>query len=117
MGPAITIAWCMTSLQPANKTVVGIALINAMSQIGLVIGPCVCSHNIEEGKLTSCNRYAWDQSWGPSYRKSFAICLAAASLSIVMSFVFRYHLAGLNAKAEKEEKDRGQTEPGFRYML
>ncbi|KAL4259097.1 MFS transporter superfamily protein [Pleurotus pulmonarius] len=100
MGPAITIAWCMTSLQPANKTVVGIALINAMSQIGLVIGP-----------------YAWDQSWGPSYRKSFAICLAAAALSIVMSFVFRYHLAGLNAKAEKEERDRGQTEPGFRYML
>ncbi|KAL0955459.1 hypothetical protein HGRIS_001701 [Hohenbuehelia grisea] len=100
MGPAITIAWAVTSIQPANKCAVGIALINAFSQLGLVAGP-----------------YAWDKSWGPSYRKSFGICIAASATSIIMSIIFRQRLAALNRKAEEEEKSRGQTEPGYRYLL
>ncbi|KAJ8517621.1 hypothetical protein ONZ45_g5202 [Pleurotus djamor] len=100
VGPSLTLAWALTSIQPQEKSAPAIALINGLSQIGLIVGP-----------------YAWDVSWGPSYRKSFAICLSAAAASIVMSFVFRQHLAALNAKAEKEERERGQTEPGYRYML
>ncbi|KDQ28473.1 hypothetical protein PLEOSDRAFT_1105130 [Pleurotus ostreatus PC15] len=100
VGPVITMAWSMTSLQPANKRAVAIAIINATGQLGLVAGP-----------------YAWDKKWGPTYRKSFAICLTASGLSIVMSLFFRYHLAALNLKAQKEEDERGQTVPGFRYHL
>jgi hypothetical protein len=31
--------------------------------------------------------------------------------------MLRLHLNRLNKKAEEEEKERGQTEPGFRYIL
>ncbi|KAJ8517620.1 hypothetical protein ONZ45_g5203 [Pleurotus djamor] len=100
VGPIVTTTWMMTSIHPASKRAVAIALTNALGQLGLVAGP-----------------YAWDQRWGPTYLNSFAICLAASSLSILMSFVFRWHLASLNAEAQKKEAESGQTEPGFRYVL
>lgn len=37
-------AWAMSSIQPANKRAVGIALINALSQLALVAGPYVYTH-------------------------------------------------------------------------
>ncbi|KAL4259101.1 MFS transporter superfamily protein [Pleurotus pulmonarius] len=79
---------------------VGIALINALSQLALVAGP-----------------YAWDQSWGPSYARSFGICLAASGASVIMAVVLRQHLANLNRREDKIELERGQALPGFRYML
>ncbi|KAL0955457.1 hypothetical protein HGRIS_001699 [Hohenbuehelia grisea] len=99
VGPVITMAWAMTSLRPASKRAVAIAMINAISQLGLVAGP-----------------YAWDKSWGPSYRYSFAICVSASGLCIIMSFIFRYQLSRLNALAEKEEQNN-HSKPGFRYLL
>ena len=54
--------------------------------------------------------------WGPTYRYSYGICIAANGLAIVMILAFRVHLEVLNEKAEKEEKGRGLPK-GYRYIL
>ncbi|KAL0955477.1 hypothetical protein HGRIS_001718 [Hohenbuehelia grisea] len=105
VGGMCIMAWAISSIHPASKRTVGLAIINAVSQLALVAGP-----------------YAWDQGWGPSYVKSFAICLAAISASVGMTVVFRHHLATLNTRAERDEQDaahreKGVSVKGFRYML
>lgn len=55
--------------------------------------------------------------WGPTYRNSYAICIATNGLAIVMSFAFRQHLLQLNKKLDREEEEAGMARKGFRYLL
>ena len=36
--------------------------------------------------------------WGPTYRRSYAICIATSGCAIVMGWVFRRHLQTLNRR-------------------
>ena len=85
--------------RPPSKRAVAIAFINAFGQLGGISGS-----------------YIWPQSWGPSYRYSYAICIATNGLSIVMIIALRAHLKALNKEAEKEEQERGLPK-GYRYLL
>ncbi|KAH8118286.1 sugar transporter [Phellopilus nigrolimitatus] len=94
-------AWISNSIsRPPAKRAVAIAFINAFSQFGNIAGS-----------------YIWPTAWGPSYRNSYAICIATNGLAIVMCYVFRSHLNRLNKKLDEEEEENGKTEKGFRYMV
>ena len=93
-------AWISSTFpRPPSKRAVVIAFINSFSQLGSIAGS-----------------YIWPTAWGETYRKSYAICIVANGLAIVMILAFRTHLRALNEKAEKEEQERGLPE-GYRYLL
>ena len=85
--------------RPPSKRAVVIAFVNALGQLGGVSGS-----------------YVWPKTWGPTYRYSYGICIAANGLAIIMILAFRVHLKVLNEKAEKEEKERDLPK-GYRYLL
>lgn len=94
-------AWMSNSIpRPPSKRAVAIAFINAFSQLGNIAGS-----------------YIWPTMWGPTYRNSYAICIATNGLAIVMSFAFRQHLLRLNKKLDREEEEAGMARKGFRYLL
>ncbi|KAH7928175.1 MFS general substrate transporter [Leucogyrophana mollusca] len=103
-GLIVFYAWMSNSFpQPPAKRAASIALINALSQLGNVIGA-----------------YVWPTVWGPTYRYSMAICLACAVLVISMCWVMSRHLTSLNKRSEKEEHgahEEGRVVPGFRYLV
>ncbi|GJE84982.1 MFS general substrate transporter [Phanerochaete sordida] len=93
------LAWISNSIpRPPSKRAVALALINAFSQLGNVAGS-----------------YVWPTGWGPSYRYSYAICIATNGLAIAMCYLFKRHLEGLNKKAEEREREQGAPQ-GFRYI-
>ena len=85
------------SLPPSNRAV-AIAFVKAFGQLGNISGS-----------------YVWPQSWGPSYRYSYAMCIATNGPGIVMILVFRAHLKALNEKTEKEEQEKGLPK-GYKYI-
>jgi len=94
-GFVVFFAWISGSFpRPPSKRAVALALINAFSQLGNVAGS-----------------YVWPSAWGPTYRKSYAICIATSGTAIVMCWLFRMHLRSLNRKLEREGRS------GFRYLL
>ncbi|KAF9021124.1 sugar transporter [Hymenopellis radicata] len=105
-GFIVFYAWLSNSFpRPAAKRAVVLALTNALSQLGNIAGS-----------------YIWPKDkFGPTYRNSYAICIATSSLSIIMCFMFRLELQRQNKKLEEaEEAELGEgeaAEPGFRYML
>ncbi|OCB84400.1 MFS general substrate transporter [Sanghuangporus baumii] len=99
-GYIIMFAWISTSVpRPPSKRAVAIAFINCFSQTGNIAGS-----------------YMWPKMWGPSYRKSYGICIALQSLAIFMCWILHMHLKALNAQLEKEEQERGQQQKGFRFL-
>ncbi|KAG1723763.1 MFS general substrate transporter [Suillus lakei] len=100
-GIMLLLAWISTSFpRPPSKRAVCFSFINALQQLGGIAGP-----------------YAWPSNWGPTYRYSYGICLAASCATMIMSWVFRQHLKKLNKKLEEEEQEKGVKEKGFRYIL
>ena len=61
------------------------------------------------------SRYVWPKNWGPTYRHSYAICIATNGLCIVMCYIFKLHLERENRKFAKKEEEEGRPE-GFRYI-
>ncbi|KII94823.1 hypothetical protein PLICRDRAFT_33639 [Plicaturopsis crispa FD-325 SS-3] len=95
------LAWVSNSIaRPPSKRAVALAWINAFSQLGNVAGS-----------------YVWPEGWGPTYRNSYAICIATNGLTIVMCYVFRQHLAALNRGQARKEAQEGREGRGYRYML
>ncbi|KAF7977659.1 hypothetical protein HWV62_3092 [Athelia sp. TMB] len=93
------LAWISNSIpRPASKRAVALALINAFSQLGNIAGS-----------------YVWPTPWGPTYRYSYAICIATNGLAIIMCYIFRQHLASLNKKAVKDAE--GSNEKPYLYLL
>ncbi|KAF8515446.1 major facilitator superfamily domain-containing protein [Gautieria morchelliformis] len=98
-GLIVLLAWFSNSIpRPPAKRAVALAVLNAWSQLGNIAGS-----------------YVWDISWGPTYRKSYGICIATAGLMVIMCFVFRQHLIHLNKKIEQKEAATGQKIT-FRYL-
>ncbi|KAJ6614291.1 hypothetical protein B0H10DRAFT_2045585 [Mycena sp. CBHHK59/15] len=62
-------------------------------------------------------RYVWPSAWGPTYRNSYAICIACSGTTIVMCLLFRANLISENRKLDREEEEQGVKTKGFRYML
>ncbi|KAF8915919.1 MFS general substrate transporter [Mucidula mucida] len=94
------LAWASGSIsQPPAKRAVGLALINTVSSLGNVFGS-----------------YVFPLSWGPTYSKSFAVCIVASVLGLCMCWVFRQHLVLLNER-EIERELRAGAAKGYRYTL
>ncbi|KDQ09010.1 hypothetical protein BOTBODRAFT_179347 [Botryobasidium botryosum FD-172 SS1] len=86
-GFVVFLGWASNSIpNPPAKRAVALALINMVSQVGNISGS-----------------YVFPTAWGPTYRKSYAICIANFSICILMSFIFRKYLISLN-----ERMDRGE---------
>ncbi|KAF8842307.1 MFS general substrate transporter [Paxillus ammoniavirescens] len=96
----VFMAWVSNSIpDSSSKRAVAIAFVNTIATFG----------NIGAS-------YFWPSSWGPSYIKSYLVCILASLLNIVMCWVYRLHLGRLNKKAEREERIAGLPQ-GFRYLL
>ncbi|KAF9000144.1 major facilitator superfamily domain-containing protein [Cyathus striatus] len=89
-----------TFYENPEKRSVALALTSGFAQLGAIGGS-----------------YIYPKNWGPSYTQSFGISLGATGLCILMSYIFKLHLASLNRQFEKEEQGRGGEKKGFRYML
>ncbi|KAF9058157.1 sugar transporter [Panaeolus papilionaceus] len=99
-GYVVIITWMSGSFpRPPSKRAVALALINAFSQLGNVSGS-----------------YVWPSAWGPTYRKSYGICIATSGTAIMMAWIFRRHLKSLNDDMEREEKETGRP-ARKRYLL
>ncbi|KIJ62236.1 hypothetical protein HYDPIDRAFT_114712 [Hydnomerulius pinastri MD-312] len=89
--------------RPPAKRAVSLAFINGFSQLGNVAGS-----------------YIWPAEWGPTYRKSFGICIATAAMHIFLCWIMHRHLVSENAKLEKAEQEaakRGERASNFRYIV
>ncbi|KIK35102.1 hypothetical protein CY34DRAFT_96688 [Suillus luteus UH-Slu-Lm8-n1] len=103
-GQIVLWAWVNNTFarQPAKRAV-AIALISAMSAVGNIAGS-----------------FVWPLNWGPTYRYSYAICLAALGVSTVMLGVMHLHLKRENEQIERNERDAGnilQDPVKFRYLV
>ncbi|EPT03628.1 hypothetical protein FOMPIDRAFT_86900 [Fomitopsis schrenkii] len=99
-GFVVMYTWVSNSFpRPPSKRAVAVALVNAIAQLGNVAGS-----------------YVWPSSWGPTYRYSYAICIATSGWAIVMCYIFKRHLESLNRQMAEEERRKGVTEEGFRYL-
>ncbi|KAF7332146.1 FCP1-like proteiny domain-containing protein [Mycena kentingensis (nom. inval.)] len=100
-GFVVMYAWMSNSFpRPPSKRAVALALMNAWSQLGNIAGS-----------------YVWPTQWGPTYKYSYAICIACSGTTIVMCLCFRLFLQRENARFEKEEEEQGTKTPGFRYRI
>ncbi|KAJ6599114.1 MFS general substrate transporter [Mycena vulgaris] len=100
-GFVVMYAWMSNSFpRPPSKRAVALALMNAFSQLGNIAGS-----------------YVWPSAWGPTYRNSYAICIACSGTTIIMCLLFRLSLISANKKLDKEEEEQGVKTKGFRYML
>lgn len=93
------LSWASGTIRPAHKRAVALAFINMVSSFGNIAGS-----------------YIWPSKWGPSYRTSYSICIFASTLGILLCFMFRQHLAFLNATAERREAEMDEPK-GYRYLL
>ncbi|KAH7887800.1 MFS general substrate transporter [Phlebopus sp. FC_14] len=92
--------WVSNSFsQSPDKRAVALAFINAVA---------MCA-NIGAS-------YFWPTAWGPSYFKSYLLCVLASVVAIAMFWHYRSHLRGLNEAAEEVERVENLPK-GFRYLL
>ncbi|GAA6064237.1 hypothetical protein JCM10212_006366 [Sporobolomyces blumeae] len=106
------LAWVSgTFARPAMSRAVSIAFVNAFSQLGNVSGA-----------------YVFDASWGPSYAKSYGICIATFVFAIAGCTFHRWTLSNLNKKLEERDEAAAMGTAhnglsaldypaGFRYTL
>ncbi|GAA5929106.1 hypothetical protein JCM3775_006737 [Rhodotorula graminis] len=111
-GFVCLLAWISSTFsRPAMTRSISLAFANALSQLGNIAGA-----------------YCFDKRWGPSYTRSWAICIATFAFSIFVCTLHRLNLARLNRKlaARDEVEAHGKEHAavdaldypaGFRYML
>ncbi|KDQ09022.1 hypothetical protein BOTBODRAFT_37405 [Botryobasidium botryosum FD-172 SS1] len=86
-GYVVFLSWVSNSIpNPPAKRAVALALINMVAQLGNVAGS-----------------YVFPGSWGPTYRKSYTICIVNFAVSIIMSLVFRRYLISINRRKDQNE--------------
>ncbi|KAG1781983.1 major facilitator superfamily domain-containing protein [Suillus placidus] len=105
-GQIILWAWINnTFARDPAKRAVAIAVSSGMSAIGSIVGS-----------------FVWPLAWGPTYRYSYAICLAALGVSTAMFAVMHLHLKRVNEQIERNERNAKdindlQDPVGFRYLV
>ncbi|KAG1823659.1 major facilitator superfamily domain-containing protein [Suillus subaureus] len=96
----ILLTWISnTFARSSSKRAAAIGFINSIGMLGSIVAP-----------------YIWVSSWGPTYNSSCRICVALASIAIILSWVFRRHLERLNEASEAEEREL-RLPKGYRYIL
>lgn len=96
----ILLTWISnTFARSSSKRAIAIGFMNCIGTSGNTISP-----------------YIWLSSWGPTYTKSYLICIMLATSCILLSWVFRRHLERLNKAADEEERHLNLTK-GYRYLL
>ncbi|KAG2347438.1 sugar transporter [Suillus weaverae] len=105
-GHIILWAWINNTFarEPAKRAV-AIAVSSGISAIGNIAGS-----------------YVWPLAWGPTYRYSYAICLAALGVSTAMFGVMYLHLKRVNEQIERNERNAKDINDlldpvGFRYLM
>jgi len=99
-GFVVFYAWISNTFpRPPAMRATALAFINAFSQLGNIAGS-----------------YAFPKNWGPTYRKSYGLCLATFGVAIIMIFIQRQYLSKQNKVLEKEEETKGKK-GGFRYLI
>ncbi|KIK46205.1 hypothetical protein CY34DRAFT_800731 [Suillus luteus UH-Slu-Lm8-n1] len=88
-----------TFARSSSKRAIAIGFISTIAMSGSILSP-----------------YIWVSSWGPTYNNSCRICIALASIAIILCWVFRRHLERLNEAAEAEEREL-RLPKGYRYLL
>ena len=93
-----------TFVHSPSKRAVALAFVNAFSQLGNV-GSSYVLRIIFDILVTVIlmSRYVWQTSWGPTYIRSYAICISTSGLGIVMCLIFRQVLANQNKHLEQHE--------------
>jgi hypothetical protein len=107
--------------QPAKRAV-AIAIISASSAVGNVIGSLVPPISCSRWLFTTFHRFVWPLNWGPTYRYSYTVCLAALGVSTAMLGVMHLHLKRVNKQIEINEQNAKdisdlQDPVGFRYLV
>ena len=96
----ITMAWLSNSIsESSSKRAVAIAFVNSFSCLGDIGGSYVFTALAKYTCAYGGFRYLWIASWGPSYSKSYVICILAAVITTMMLWVYRSHLMRLNKAA------------------
>ncbi|KAG1851921.1 major facilitator superfamily domain-containing protein [Suillus subluteus] len=96
----ILLTWISnTFARSSSKRAIAIGFMNCIGTSGNTLAP-----------------YIWPSSWGPTYTKSYLICIMLASSCISLCWVFRRHLERLNEAAGEEERELNLTK-GYRYLL
>ncbi|KAJ8579695.1 MFS general substrate transporter [Rhizopogon salebrosus TDB-379] len=100
VSTVILLTWISnTFARSSSKRAIVIGFINTISSFAQILSP-----------------YIWLSSWGPTYRKSFSICIALTCACISLCWVLRQHLERLNEAAEAEERQMNLPK-GYRYLL
>ncbi|KAG1848492.1 sugar transporter [Suillus subalutaceus] len=105
VGYMVLLGWISNifAREPAKRAI-AIALMNALAQIGGIIGS-----------------YIWPLKWGPSYRYSYVICIAAIGVSTGMCGGMYLYLKHLNEQIERNERNAKDVnevrEISFKYMV
>jgi hypothetical protein len=82
------LAWASSTVSnPPIKRAVALALINTISQSGNIAGA-----------------YVWVNAWGPTYTKSYLICIVSAAACGSMCLWLRSTLKKMNEKMDQEDK-------------
>jgi hypothetical protein len=122
-GQMVFWAWIKNTFtrEPAKRAS-AIAVIGATSAIGSIAGSLVPLISRSHRLSTISYRYVWPLNWGPTYRYSYTICLAALGVSTAMLGIMHLHLKRVNEQIEKIEgnaKDVNdlQEPVGFRYLV
>lgn len=121
-GYVIMYTWMASSFpRPPAKRAVALAFMNALSQVGNIIGS-----------------YCWPTNFGPSYVNSYAIMTACFGLTVILNFWFRTILVKANKRLAEGEaafaehgdqakraadlegttvRDAAQMQKGFRFLI
>jgi hypothetical protein len=105
IGDICLYAWVSSTVgEPPSKRAVALAFINAFAQSGNIMGS-----------------FVWVKDWGPTYNKSFAICITTAIISIFMCLWLRRSLRRLNWEMDLETEIPNGLQTyyiaGWRYHL
>ncbi|KAL4069101.1 MFS general substrate transporter [Scleroderma citrinum] len=95
----ILLAWVSNSIpESASKRAVALAVVSSVAGLGDIGAP-----------------YIWPSAWGPTYSKSYTICILSFIVTTLMLWVHRLRLVWLNKTAEMREYALGLPR-GFRYI-
>lgn len=129
-GYLVLLGWINNTFarEPAKRAV-AIALMNSLGQTGNFIGSSVTFGidlllSLTVHDCTLYARYLWPSNWGPTYRYSYVICIAALGVSTGMFGGLHLYFKRLNKQIERDElsvKDIKEVQDpignGFRYLV
>ncbi|KAL4071128.1 major facilitator superfamily domain-containing protein [Scleroderma yunnanense] len=85
----ILLAWVSNSIpESASKRAVALAVVSSVAGLGDIGAP-----------------YIWPSAWGPTYSKSYTICILSFIVTTLMLWVHRLRLVWLNKTAEMRDLD------------